>query len=120
MRDFEKLVCLQVLDHFWLEHLEDMEHLRDSVRLRAYGQQDPLVEYKREGHRMFRHLLDMIDSTIANAIFKAELKSQPQQKTALPAEVPRSGTKVGRNDPCPCGAKHPDGRPIKYKHCHGK
>ena len=61
MRQIEKFVCLKVLNDFWIEHLENMEHLRDSVRLRAYGQRDPLVEYKSEGHKMFRRLLRDID-----------------------------------------------------------
>ncbi len=120
MRQVEKFICLRVLDTLWMEHLEDMEHLRDSVRLRAYGQQDPLVEYKSEGHRMFKRLLENIDLTIANAIFQSEIKPQTQQKVGLPTEARPGRAKVGRNDPCPCGAKHPDGRPIKYKHCHGK
>ena len=115
MRQLEKLVCLQVLDAFWVEHLENMEYLRDSVRLRAYGQQDPLVEYKTEGHKMFKRLLEAIDTTIANTILKAELKFHPR-----PVLGKLGRKKIGRNDPCPCGAKHPDGRPVKYKHCHGR
>jgi len=123
-----KLISLRTLDTLWVEHLEAMEHLRDSVRLRAYGQQDPLVEYKNEGHKMFQNLLRMIESSIVQTLFRASLTKEPTasvpqsqyQKIGLPAEAPRNGAKVGRNDPCPCGAKHPDGRPIKYKHCHGK
>jgi len=133
-----KLISLRTLDTLWVEHLEEMEHLRDSVRLRAYGQQDPLVEYKNEGHKMFQNLLKMIESSIIQTLFRASLTKEPTasvpqsqyQKIGLPFEAPRSGApasasvmagkKVGRNDPCPCGAKHPDGRPIKYKHCHGK
>ena len=134
-----KLISLRTLDTLWVEHLEAMEHLRDSVRLRAYGQQDPLVEYKNEGHKMFQNLLKMIESSIVQTLFRASLTKEPTasvlqsqyQKIGLPTtEAPRSGApasaiamagkKVGRNDPCPCGAKHPDGRPIKYKHCHGK
>ena len=134
-----KLISLRTLDTLWVEHLEAMEHLRDSVRLRAYGQQDPLVEYKNEGHKMFQNLLKMIESSIVQTLFRASLTKEPTasvlqsqyQKIGLPTtEALRSGTpasaiamagkKVGRNDPCPCGAKHPDGRPIKYKHCHGK
>jgi len=115
MRQLEKLVCLQVIDAFWVEHLENMEYLRDSVRLRAYGQQDPLVEYKTEGHKMFKRLLEAIDTTIANTILKAELKFHPR-----PVLGKLGRKKIGRNDPCPCGAKHPDGRPVKYKHCHGR
>ena len=74
MRQVEKMVGLRVLDSFWLNHLEEMEALRDSVRLRAYGQQDPLVEYKSEGHKMFQGLLGMIESNIAQNILKVSLK----------------------------------------------
>ena len=112
MRKIEKFVPLQVLDNFWIEHLENMEHLRDSVRLRAYGQQDPLVEYKKEGHSMFKRLLATIDTVIANAVFQAQLKTpRIKKRFGLPAEAPRSGAKVGRNDPCPCGSGK------KYKKC---
>jgi len=122
MRKIEKLVCLKILDTFWVEHLENMDHLRDSVRLRAYGQQDPLVEYKSEGHKMFQRLLQTIENTIANAILKAELKKQPvfTPATAGAPAGKKGRKKIGRNDPCPCGATKPDGRPVKYKHCHGK
>ncbi len=116
MRQVEKLVCLKVLDTFWIEHLENMEHLRDSVRLRAYGQQDPLVEYKREGHRMFQQLLRAVDLTIANSILKAELRRGPTSdknpRSDLVGTTPKG--KIGRNDPCPCGSGK------KYKKCHGK
>jgi len=124
MQQIEKIVCLGVFDSFWREHLKDMEELRDSVGLRAYGHQDPLVEYKIEGHKRFKGLLEIIEAAIADFIFKVKASSETtsttfqEKKSGLPAEVRRA--KVGRNDPCPCGAKHPDGRPIKYKHCHGR
>ncbi|MBI2123902.1 MAG: preprotein translocase subunit SecA [Candidatus Wildermuthbacteria bacterium] len=113
MRQAEKYVCLRVIDSLWIEHLENMEQLRDSVRLRAYGQQDPLVEYKNEGHKMFKGLLDNIDAAIAQSIFGVHIA--PQQKVGLPAVAPSDsrGAKVGRNDPCPCGSGK------KYKKCHG-
>ena len=114
MRQVERFVCLQILDTFWEEHLDNMEHLRDSVRLRAYGQQDPLVEYKSEGHRMFKKLLEDIDLSIANAIFQAEIKPaalKPREEKFAPAG-PKN--EVGRNDPCPCGSGK------KYKKCCGK
>ena len=114
-----KAISLKTLDMFWMNHLEEMEILRDSVRLRAYGQRDPLVEYKSEGHRMFQRLLDTIESNIAQTMLKVSVKSQPNQSENSSRTIP-SKEGVGRNDPCPCGAKHPDGRPIKYKHCHGK
>ena len=123
MRQVEKVVALRILDMLWLEHLENMDYLRDSVRLRAYGQRDPLVEYKSEGHKMFQELLSRIEIGIANTIFKVSLAEQPRQPqpvevsgAGLPAEARKA--KVGRNDPCPCGKKHPvTGKPIKYKKC---
>jgi len=123
MRQVEKVVALRILDMLWLEHLENMDYLRDSVRLRAYGQRDPLVEYKSEGHKMFQELLSRIEIGIANTIFKVSLAEQPQQPQ--PVEVSGAGlptearkAKVGRNDPCPCGKKDPvTGKPIKYKKC---
>jgi preprotein translocase subunit SecA len=125
-----RFISLRTLDMFWVDHLENMEYLRDSVKLRAYGQLDPLVEYKNEGHKMFQRLLSEIESSIVKTILKVEVKKEKSLQPAsqsggriavgLPAGAPRKGAKVGRNDPCPCGAKHADGRPIKYKHCHGK
>jgi preprotein translocase subunit SecA len=120
--DFSKILrflWLRTMDMFWIDHLEDMEYLRDSVKLRAYGQRDPLVEYKNEGHKMFQKLLSAIELAVAQNIFKIAVQ---KQKSAFTQVTSSSGQNknVGRNDPCPCGAKHPDGRPIKYKHCHGK
>jgi len=124
MRQVEKVVSLRVLDMLWLEHLENMDYLRDSVRLRAYGQQDPLIEYKNEGHKMFRALLNNFESFVANTIFKVTLApaSPPvysnQSRPGSPTEAPRRGAKVGRNDPCPCGKINPQtGKPMKYKKC---
>jgi len=127
MRKVEKIVSLRTMDMLWLEHLESMEHLRDSVRLRAYGQRDPLVEYKSEGHKIFQRLLTQIESDIAHTILKVDLVTQTPtfqpmntDRVARPAEMGKDRAKPGRNDPCPCGATYPDGRPIKYKKCHGK
>src|SRR3989338_9888793 len=135
---------LQVIDLLWIEHLEMMEYLRASVRLRAYGQRDPLVEYKNEGVRLFRELEGAIRSQIVGSLYKVggtvrpaisekieERKPDAPSLNITQADIggarasPIAGKKssepeVGRNDPCPCRAKHPDGRPKKYKHCHGK
>ena len=124
MNQIEKEIVLRVIDTLWIEHLENMDHLIDSVKLRAYGNLDPLIEYKKEGHKMFRQLLDAIDEYVANTIMKIAIQKQPP-KNVFPASALSRGNAVSpqktkRNDPCPCGAKHPDGRPIKYKHCHGK
>jgi preprotein translocase subunit SecA len=121
MRQVEKIISLRVLDMLWMEHLENMDYLRDSVRLRAYGQQDPLVEYKNEGHKAFQALLQNFEQQTANNVMKAQVTSQPQVPTFAKMNSSNPLKKEpGRNDPCPCGVKHPDGRPIKYKHCHGK
>ncbi len=114
------------------------------MRLRAYGQRDPLVEYKNEGVRLFRELQGAIRSQIVGSLYKVGGAVRPaisekieERKPDAPSlsitqrdfggvPAPASAGKksgapeVGRNDPCPCGAKHPDGRPKKYKHCHGK
>ncbi len=120
MRQVEKVVSLRIMDMFWLEHLENMEYLRDSVRLRAYGQRDPLVEYKSEGHKMFQRLLNQIEAGIAQTVLKVSLAKEPVQpiQPYQPAVAVKSGNKPGRNDPCPCGKKDPTtGKPIKYKKC---
>ncbi|MGD0576739.1 MAG: preprotein translocase subunit SecA [Candidatus Staskawiczbacteria bacterium] len=119
MKQMEKMVCLRVLDTLWQEHLSYMDHVRDSVRLRAYSGRDPLVEYKNEGHKAFGQLLATIDVNIADNILKAGMP-QPQKFTPRSQAVESGKKQIGRNDPCWCGAKHADGRPIKYKHCHGK
>jgi len=114
MRQLEKIICLKVLDTLWIEHLENMDQLRDSVRLRAYGQRDPLVEYKTEGHRMFQQFLLTIETTIVNSILgmNSQSSSKPLEKPAEKKFIPREGKKkIGRNDPCPCGSGK------KYKKC---
>ncbi len=128
-------MILQVIDMFWLEHLEALDYLRGSVRLRAYGQRDPLVEFKREGLRLFKELESSIFATLANLLpnLAENLKSEQRelktvhddataigQKAGLVVGNPNqtgsknSVPKVGRNDPCPCGSGK------KYKKCHGK
>jgi len=112
-----KFISLRTLDMLWMDHLYYMtEELRDSVRLRAYGQQDPLVEYKNEGHKMFRGLLAAIESNIANTILRVSLQpraAQPiyQRESAKISGNQRANRKIGRNDPCPCGSGK------KYKKC---
>lgn len=114
-----KRMLLMILDMFWMNHLEDIEALTESVRIRAYGQRDPLVEYRRDSHAMFNAILKNFNQWIVDNIFKLrfeEVAFDEPQKPAISSGVKN----VGRNDPCPCGAKHKDGRPIKYKHCHGR
>lgn len=107
MKEAEKIVFLKAIDTVWIEHLENMEYLRDSVRLRAYGQQDPLVEYKNEGHKMFQSLLETIDSLAAKFLLNVSLAPAHQHQHVAASHEPT----VGRNDPCPCGSGK------KYKRC---
>jgi len=109
IRQIEKFVLLRSVDTLWMDHLDNMDHLRDSVRLRAYGQRDPLIEYKNEGIKLFQRLLGSIQSTIVNTIYKVALA--PASSAIAPAQ---NGAKAGRNDPCPCGSGK------KYKKCCGK
>ena len=109
-----KLVGLRVLDTLWQDHLSNMDHLKDSVRLRAYGGHDPLVEYKNEGRRLFTQLLEEIDQTIANNILKAELTPHTHNHTPAKPMLNNGENEIGRNDLCPCGSGK------KYKKCHGK
>ncbi|MDP3764633.1 MAG: preprotein translocase subunit SecA [bacterium] len=129
MRSIEKLIFLRTLDELWMDHLDEMEHLRDSVGLRAYGQRDPLVEYKTEGHRMFKGLISNMESQVAGLIFKVGVMQRQETRqiqynkseNSLPSfRQAVSAEKIGRNDPCSCGATKSDGRSIKYKNCHGK
>jgi preprotein translocase subunit SecA len=121
------------LDMFWMNHLENMEALREAVRLRAYGQHEPIVEYRREGHQMFQQLLADYDTwlkeneekltKLAEEVQRAEAAGKAVHAHSAPLTraqdaVPGGGVKVGRNDPCPCGAINPHtNRAYKYKQC---
>ena len=140
--EVQKNVMLHAIDAIWVEHLEAMDHLKQGIGLRGYGQRDPLVEYKREAFRMFQELIAYINKQVVYNIFKVGISTEPNRSLvnrrgiqfSAPAkegdnkmsspyqgEVGRGNAedKVGRNDPCPCGAVKSDGTPIKYKKCHG-
>jgi len=106
-----RFVALRTMDNLWISHLEEMEYLRDKVRLRAYGQLDPVIEYKNEGYRMFSQLMQMIDEMIIKAILNLTIKTEYQKPVQT---IDPNIKKVGRNDPCPCGSGK------KYKKCCGK
>ena len=119
MKEVERAVLLQALDALWMNHLESLDYLKDSVRLQAYGHKDPLVEYKNEAHRMFKELLQHFQSEAAVMMFRLTSSDSPFVRTEsknnqIRLETKKSGNKeVGRNDPCPCGSGK------KYKKCHG-
>ncbi|MFQ6057280.1 MAG: preprotein translocase subunit SecA [Anaerolineae bacterium] len=129
MRQLERLVMLRVVDTLWIRHLTALDDLREGIGLRAYGQQDPLVTYKREAFDMFQRLTANIEHDIVHTIYHVDVMREPQPRPmremrtsrgaiSTGAEQPRRpvkvGQKIGRNDPCPCGSGK------KYKYCHGR
>ena len=127
MRELERVILLKVVDGHWMDHIDAMHELRRGIGLQVYAQQDPIVEYKRQGFDMFDEMIDEIKDDTTQAIFLARVVGQdaPQREQLMkPAAVSDDGTlpkqpvrkskKPGRNDPCPCGSG------LKYKKCCGK
>ncbi len=106
------------MDTLWVDHLEQLESLRESVNIRAYGQHDPLVEYRREAHILYQQLNAAVESLVYSVIFQIlAMDFTKTVTTVAPAkrETPPPEYKdIGRNDPCWCGSGK------KYKKCHGK
>ena len=123
MRDLEKVVMLKVVDAKWMEHLDAMDMLRQGIGLRAYGQKDPLIEYKIEAFDMFGQMIENIQEDIVRYIYRVNIVTQVEDRLAqatavhgdeeLPKEPLRNKDAVGRNDACPCGSGK------KYKKCCG-
>ena len=136
LRQLEKIIRLQTIDSLWKDHLLSMDHLKEGIGLRGYGQKNPLQEYQKEGFEMFEEMVHRIEEDVVQKLFTVELaresvvqeleERQPRpQRMVLshggentearrPGPARREGEKVGRNDPCPCGSGK------KYKRCHGK
>ena len=131
--EFEKVVILRVVDSKWTDHIDAMDQLRQSIGLRAYGQNNPLVEYQTEGYKMFEDMVGAIEYEVTRLFMKAEIRQNVQREQVSQGEAshateasaeeksntsakkqPVQVNKVGRNDPCPCGSGK------KYKNCHGK
>ncbi len=123
--DFAKYIYLKVTDDAWINHISAMEHLREGIGLRGYGQSNPLQAYALEGYEIFDKMLDNIEANIAEFLLKVEIKQQlaPKKeapistndgKEALKSKPIVKDKKVGRNDACPCGSGK------KYKQCCGK
>ncbi|RJQ28577.1 preprotein translocase subunit SecA [Candidatus Parcubacteria bacterium] len=105
-----------ILDLLWMNHLEDLEALSESVGLRAYGHKDPLVEYRQEASNLFKSFWNNFDGMVFSNIFRLQANTATTPKTNLSASA--TGDKVGRNDPCPCGAVNPaTGQVYKWKKC---
>ncbi|MDN6579061.1 MAG: preprotein translocase subunit SecA [Tetragenococcus koreensis] len=126
--EFEKVVILRVVDTKWTDHIDAMDQLRQSIGLRAYGQNNPLVEYQTEGFTMYENMIGAIEYDVTRLFMKAEIRQNVQREQVAQGEAEQTNTestnsakkrpanvkKVGRNDPCPCGSGK------KYKNCHGK
>ncbi len=129
MRQLERVVLLKTVDRYWMDHIDNMDELRKGIHLRAYGQYDPVVLYRKEGFDMFDGMIAAIREDTARLMLTAQLRQQevPQHEAvAKPIATSSDGTdaprtvrkkeseKIGRNDPCPCGSGK------KYKKCCGK
>ena len=133
MRQVEKSLMLQILDQHWRDHLLTLEHLRQVVGLRGYGQRDPLSEYKLEGFTLFSNMLDNLRQDVTRLVMTVDVvpepvdppketfesgggpkQSQEQKQSENSTETQAFGGKIPRNAPCPCGSGK------KYKHCHGR
>jgi len=115
-----KFRLLGTLDMFWMTHLENLEALLESVGIRAYGQHDPLVEYRREAHQHFKNLFANFEDTVFQNIWrisKLPVGNIPRQNAPVRNTL-STDKKIGRNDPCPCGAINPEtGKVYKWKQC---
>jgi len=118
----ERVVMLRTIDRAWVDHLTALDELREGIGLRAVGQRNPLVEYKREAFAMFDQLLGSVKTTIASMILNVRVREAPSAPrptqysgasggSAGSVHQQRRSSKVGRNDPCPCGSGK------KYKQC---
>ena len=123
--EFEKAISLRVIDTNWMNHINNMEHLRDGVGLRGYANEDPLQAYIKEGYQIFDNMMDKISEETSLFLLRAEIRQNIERKEVAKPIVNnrdektlKGGThkkeKVGRNDPCPCGSGK------KYKQCCGK
>ena len=127
MRELERVVMLRVVDEYWMDNIDAMDDLKQGIHLRAYGQHDPVVEYKNEGYEMFQAMIQGIREETVRRMFLVQLRSQQEVKrervaketgtgaavnaTVKKQPVRKAATKVGPNDPCPCGSGQ------KYKKC---
>ncbi len=126
MRELERIILLRVIDQKWMDHIDDMDQMRQGITLRAYAQRDPLVEYKFLSYDMFDELGHNIQDDTVRGLFNVRIAIQPEREqvakemftnkdeTATKGPARRKSAKVGRNDPCPCGSGK------KHKFCCGK
>ncbi|MBR5114006.1 MAG: preprotein translocase subunit SecA [Oscillospiraceae bacterium] len=128
MRELERVILLRVVDENWMDHIDAMHELRRGIGIRAYGNVNPLDEYKRESFDMFEAMVNSIKDEVVRRLFTVEIRKEStlERKSVAKGSVENVGgdapakkkpvkvQKIGRNDPCPCGSGK------KYKHCHGR
>ncbi len=124
VNEFQKAISLRMIDAAWVEHISTMEQLREGIQLRGYAQTNPLQAYTEEGFNIFDQMQQAIDARIATFLLKAEVNANVERKQTIGEQSqikenegkqkPIKKTKIGRNDPCPCGSGK------KYKQCCGK
>ncbi|NLV57919.1 MAG: preprotein translocase subunit SecA [Clostridiales bacterium] len=135
MREFERVILLNAIDHHWMNHIDDMDNLRDGIGLRAYGQRDPVQEYRMESYDMFNDMVHFIREETVRRLYQSHVERVPERRQAVNIEKTQAGLQraddngqakkggaptnksqpgaAGRNQPCPCGSGK------KYKHCCG-
>ena len=125
MREAERVILLKVMDQKWMSHIDDMDILRDGIGLQAYGQKDPLVEYKIAAYEMFQDMMRSIQEETVRVLYQIKLEQKVEREqvakplatnrdeSAVRSPKQREGRKIYPNDPCPCGSGK------KYKQCHG-
>jgi len=124
VNEFEKAISLRVIDNNWMNHISTLSHLREGIGLRGYANENPLQAYTMEGYQLFDAMLNKINSEISIYLLKSEIKQNTERKEVSKKIITNDGkdtvktskksTKIGRNDPCPCGSGK------KYKQCCGK
>jgi len=135
MRELERVIMLRVVDEYWMEHIDAMSELRRGIGLRGYGNIKPIDAYKQEGLDMFETMISGMREEVVRRIYLARVQANQsvQRKSvvknaatnvggdaSVKKQPIRRGQKIGRNDPCPCGKKRPNGLPMKYKDCCGR
>ena len=124
MNEFEKAISLRIIDSNWVEHMNQMEHLKEGIGLRGYGQTNPIQSYTLEGFDMFENMLDNVEDSICQFLLRAEVRQNTERVQTLKGNAndgkekvkakPKKTEKIGRNQMCPCGSG------LKYKQCCGK
>ena len=125
MREIERVIALRMVDQHWMDHIDNMDQMRQGISLRAYAQRDPLVEYKFLSYDMFEEMSNNIQLDTVRGLFNVRIEVPPEREqiskeistnsdSVEKKPIQRKEAKVGRNDPCPCGSGK------KYKQCCGK